>query len=241
RQELLPKAQPAVDAAAQVPQLHRSRVRDLSAGQDRQRGVCRGASRRRLSVWLPEGQGSGGQASSEGEGSSAGVLPRQLRRQQLPLAGWVRRLELPGSADHRRQRILNKGKLMLNRDIYQKDPSTRKLLNEGVASVNDDKTNQALSVLRYELETFVCDGQYERGLEHILNIYLKNIEQAEQPAVWVSGFYGSGKSHLVKMLRALWVDSAFEDGATARGIATLPQSVSDQFKELTIQAKRHGG
>ena len=130
---------------------------------------------------------------------------------------------------------------MLNRDIYQKDPSTRKLVNEGVASVNDEKTSQALSVLRYELETFVCDGQYEKGLEHVLDIYLKNIEQAEQPAVWVSGFYGSGKSHLVKMLRALWVDSAFDDGATARGIATLPQSVSDQLKELTTQAKRHGG
>ncbi|MBM3273375.1 BREX system P-loop protein BrxC, partial [Candidatus Kaiserbacteria bacterium] len=130
---------------------------------------------------------------------------------------------------------------MLNRDIYQKDPSTRKLVNEGVASVNDEKTHQALSVLRYELETFVCDGQYEKGLEHILDVYLKNIEQAEQPAVWVSGFYGSGKSHLVKMLRALWVDSVFDDGATARGIANLPQGVSDQLKELSTQAKRHGG
>ena len=130
---------------------------------------------------------------------------------------------------------------MLNRDIYQKDPSTRKLVNEGVASVNDEMTHQGLSVLRYELETFVCDGQYEKGLEHILDVYLRNIEQAEQPAVWVSGFYGSGKSHLVKMLRALWVDTAFEDGATARGIANLPQGVSDQFKELSTQAKRHGG
>lgn len=130
---------------------------------------------------------------------------------------------------------------MLNRDIYQKDPSTRKLVNEGVASVNDEKTNQALSVLRYELESFVCDGQYEKGLEHILDVYLKNIEQAEQPAVWVSGFYGSGKSHLVKMLRALWVDSQFEDGATARGIANLPQGVGDYLKELSTQAKRHGG
>ena len=130
---------------------------------------------------------------------------------------------------------------MLNRDIYQKDPSTRKLVNEGVASVNDETTNQALSVLRYELDTFVCDGQYEKGLVHILETYLKNIEQAQQPAVWVSGFYGSGKSHMVKMLRALWVDTKFEDGATARGIASLPQSVTDQLKELTNQGKRHGG
>ena len=130
---------------------------------------------------------------------------------------------------------------MKNRDIYQKDPATQKLINEGVASVNDEKTSQALAVLRYELETFVCDGQYEKGMSHILQIYLKNIDQAQQPAVWVSGFYGSGKSHLVKMLRALWVDTVFDDGATARGIANLPQSISDNFKELSTQAKRHGG
>lgn len=130
---------------------------------------------------------------------------------------------------------------MLNRDIYQKDPTTRKLINEGVASVNDEKTDLALSVLRYELETFVCDGQYQKGLAHILDVYLKNLNQAEQPAVWVSGFYGSGKSHLVKMLRALWVDSAFDDGATARGIANLPQGISDPLRELSTQAKHHGG
>lgn len=130
---------------------------------------------------------------------------------------------------------------MKNRSVYLKDPATRKLVNEGVASVNDERTRKALEVLRYELETFVCDGQYQKGLEHILFTYLKNIDQAQQPAVWVSGFYGSGKSHLVKMLRALWVDTQFEDGATARGIADLPQNISDQLKELSTQAKRHGG
>ena len=113
---------------------------------------------------------------------------------------------------------------MKNREIYSKDPSTRKLVNEGVASVNDERTDQALSVLRYELDTFVCDGQYAKGMEHILETYLKNINQAQQPAVWVSGFYGSGKSHLVKMLRALWIDTEFPDGATARSIATRSDS-----------------
>ena len=130
---------------------------------------------------------------------------------------------------------------MNNRDIYQKDPATRKLVNEGVVSVNDENSSQALAVLRYELETFVCDGQYEKGMSHILETYLKNIDQAQQPAVWVSGFYGSGKSHFVKMLRALWVDTVFEDGATARGIANVPQNISDSLKELSTQAKRHGG
>ena len=130
---------------------------------------------------------------------------------------------------------------MTNRDIYQKDPTRQKLVNEGVATVNDERTRQALDVLRYELETFVCDGQYEKGMAHILETYLKNIVQAQQPAVWVSGFYGSGKSHLVKMLRALWSDVVFEDGATARGIANLPQHIRDCLKELDTQARRHGG
>ncbi len=130
---------------------------------------------------------------------------------------------------------------MKNRQIYSKDPAERKLVNEGVASVNDDRSPAALSVLRYELETFVCDGQYGKGLAHILDVYLRNIHQAQQPAVWVSGFYGSGKSHLVKMLRALWLNTAFEDGATARGIASLPRDIQDHLKELTIQGKHHGG
>ena len=66
---------------------------------------------------------------------------------------------------------------MYNHDIYQKDPATRKLVNEGVASVNDETTSHALAVLRYELETFVCDGQYEKGMSHILETYLKNTDQ----------------------------------------------------------------
>ena len=131
--------------------------------------------------------------------------------------------------------------MITNRQIYQMDPSARKLVNEGVANVNDERTSHALEVLRYELETFVCDGQYERGMELILETYLKNIDQAQQPSVWVSGFYGSGKSHLVKMLRALWLDTPFDDGATARGVAVLSQNVRDLLKELATQGKRHGG
>jgi len=131
---------------------------------------------------------------------------------------------------------------MKNRDVFLIDPSTRKLVNEGVASVNDDLTTpEALDILRYELETFVCDGQYHKGLEHILYTFLGNTSQPTQPAVWVSGFYGSGKSHLVKMLRALWVNTRFADGATARGIAKLPDDIKAHLTELDNQGKRHGG
>ncbi|WP_407278229.1 BREX system P-loop protein BrxC [Aromatoleum evansii] len=131
---------------------------------------------------------------------------------------------------------------MLNRDIYVKSPDQNRLANNGVAEVSEDHSAAALEVLRYELETFVCDGQYEKGIETILETFLRNLgTKSEQPGVWISGFYGSGKSHLAKMLRALWTDLQLPGGASARGLAHLPSGVSDQLKELSTQGKRNGG
>ena len=131
---------------------------------------------------------------------------------------------------------------MLNRDIYLKAPQQNRLVNNGVAEVSEDHSEAAQSILRYELETFVCDGQYEKGLETILEKFLLNLDsRTEQPGVWISGFYGSGKSHLAKMLRTLWTDYQFADGATARGLAVLPTGVTEKLKELSTQGRRHGG
>jgi hypothetical protein len=63
----------------------------------------------------------------------------------------------------------------------------------------------------------------------------------KQPAVWVSGFYGSGKSHLVRVLEYLWQDVLFSDGSSARGLVNLPDEIRDLLKELTTAGKRHGG
>jgi hypothetical protein len=130
---------------------------------------------------------------------------------------------------------------MKNHDVFQQDPLKGKLINDGVAVVNDDTGDEAMRVLRREIESFVCTGQFEKGLGGILSTYLSNLNQPTQPAAWISGFFGSGKSHMAKMIRALWVDTTFSDGATARGLANLPQSVVDPLKELSVQAKRHGG
>lgn len=131
---------------------------------------------------------------------------------------------------------------LLNRDIYATPPTERKLENEGVANVNDSEANeQAKAVLRYELKTFVCEGQYKSGTVDILDSYLRNVNKAQQQGVWVSGFFGSGKSHLVKMLRALWVNTKFADGARARDIANLPDKVKELFIELDATGKREGG
>ena len=128
---------------------------------------------------------------------------------------------------------------MLNNEIYVKAPETNRLVNNGVAEVSEDHSEAAMHVLRYELETFVCDGQYEKGLEKILTTFIRNLgNKAEQPGIWISGFYGSGKSHMAKMLRTLWTDITFADKATARSIAQLPSSVTDALKELTTAGSR---
>lgn len=129
---------------------------------------------------------------------------------------------------------------MINRECLATDPVQLELLNQGVAEVKDLRSDEELKVLRFELETFVCQGQYAKGLERILSCFNSHIGQV-QPASWVSGFYGSGKSHLVKMLRALWTDLPFADGQRPRGIAKLSPEVADALTELSTQAKAHGG
>lgn len=131
---------------------------------------------------------------------------------------------------------------MKNQEIYLKDPGANALLNDGVANVTDGRSEQELRILRYELETFVCKGEYAEGLRRILESFLGHVDEPQQPGIWVSGFYGSGKSHFVKMLRALWVDFRFDsDGATARSLVKLPPEVADPLRELSNRAKRLGG
>ena len=131
---------------------------------------------------------------------------------------------------------------MKNREVYQRDPSKIHLLNNGVAAMTDALTEEERRTLRFELEHFVCEGEYRRGMVRVLNAYVSSMGQPEQPAAWISGFYGSGKSHLVKMFHYLWIDYTFpEDGASARGLARLPDDVKDLLKEVSTLGKRQGG
>ena len=84
---------------------------------------------------------------------------------------------------------------MKNRDVYERDPDGISLLNNGVAAMTDAATDDERRTLRFELEHFVCEGQYRSGLVRILESYLGRQGQPEQPAAWISGFFGSGKSH----------------------------------------------
>ena len=132
---------------------------------------------------------------------------------------------------------------MLNKDTFQTNPADYRLANQGVAKISFPPTPEALETLRGELSTFVCDGAYANGLSRILEAYLGSVGKGgSAPAVWISGFYGSGKSHLASMLASLWTNLKFPDGATAEGlISHLPPEVSAPLKELRIAARRVGG
>ena len=132
---------------------------------------------------------------------------------------------------------------MLNRETFHTDPAEYRLANQGVAKTSFPPTPEALETLRGELTTFVCDGAYANGLARILEAFLGSIGRGSSaPAVWISGFFGSGKSHLASMIAALWTNLEFSDGATAEGLVHhLPREVAAPLKELRIAAQRASG
>ncbi len=88
------------------------------------------------------------------------------------------------------------------RDIFEK-PVDRAI--EGVIKADDEAS------LRVELEEYVITNEIERQLEKFLDAY-NNSGTAN--GVWISGFFGSGKSHLLKML-ALLLDNRDIGGSPA--------------------------
>ncbi|MGN5009222.1 BREX system P-loop protein BrxC [Aeromonas sp. 96A] len=89
---------------------------------------------------------------------------------------------------------------------------------EGVIKADDEAS------LRLEIEEYVLTNEVEKRLESFLDAY-NNYEGAN--GVWVSGFFGSGKSHLLKML-ALLLENRQIDGASALDLF-LPKCGSNEI------------
>ena len=93
----------------------------------------------------------------------------------------------------------------LLKDIFEK-PVDRAI--DGVIKA-DDKAS-----LRVELDEYVITGEIGQRLEQFLEAY-NNYDTSN--GVWISGFFGSGKSHLLKML-ALLLENRDVEGKTAHEI-----------------------
>ena len=127
-------------------------------------------------------------------------------------------------------------------ELLDRDPLRVRLANNGQARITGGEDPKVMRELRDELETFVCRGRFADALQRILERYVTNLDASRQDAVWVSGFFGSGKSHLLKMLAHLWVNTKFDDGATARSLVAgrLPPEVEHTLRELEGRARRIG-
>ncbi|QRI75055.1 MULTISPECIES: BREX system P-loop protein BrxC [Rhodococcus] len=130
--------------------------------------------------------------------------------------------------------------MIINNELFTRRPLDFEIPNDGVTNVDRPDDSKQWKVLEYELTSFVCEGEYEHGLERILDSYIRHRSSTTQPAVWVSGFYGSGKSHLVRVLQHLWADTTLPTGASACGLVSLPQGIKDQLVELSTVGKRDG-
>lgn len=123
-------------------------------------------------------------------------------------------------------------------DLLDRDPRGQRLINNGQARLSGTDESED----RGELKTFVCEGKYGDGITRILEGFCRDLSKSSQQAAWVSGFYGSGKSHLLKMLRYLWTNTVFADGMSPRSLVEdMPDSVRAALRELDTQAARAGG
>lgn len=130
---------------------------------------------------------------------------------------------------------------LTNREVFAVDPTERDIPNLGVAKVKSPEDESDWATLKWELSSFVCEGEYERGLERILDQFVSHVGQNEQPAVWVNGFYGSGKTHLMRVLEYLWHDYELPSGESARSLTRLTSDIEAHLTELSSLARRAGG
>ena len=95
---------------------------------------------------------------------------------------------------------------------------------EGVIKADDEAD------LRQEVEEYVLTNEVEKRLEDFLSAY-NNYTGAN--GVWISGFFGSGKSHLLKMLALLLEDREIGQAGTLD--LFLPKCGENQILRADLQ------
>ena len=95
---------------------------------------------------------------------------------------------------------------MILSQIYKKE--INRPLNPAV-SVTDNREN----TISVEIEEYVFTDEIINGLFNVLNAVRK--KSANHNGIWISGYYGSGKSHFLKYLD-FCLDPKFCEKALAR-------------------------
>ena len=95
---------------------------------------------------------------------------------------------------------------------------------EGVIKADDE------AHLLQEVEEYVLTNEVARRLDELLGAYL---DYQGANGVWISGFFGSGKSHLLKMLALLFEDRQI-DGQRALDLF-LPKLADNTFLRADLQ------
>ncbi len=94
------------------------------------------------------------------------------------------------------------------------------------------------SIIWQELEEYVVTKELKRHLETFITAYLKVMDNPRDPAItskmgaWVSGFFGSGKSHFIKILSYLLENKEVKDpisGITKKAIDFFEDKIEDNI------------
>ncbi|TGL58697.1 BREX system P-loop protein BrxC [Leptospira ognonensis] len=110
---------------------------------------------------------------------------------------------------------------MTLQNIFEK-PVDRPI--EGVIKADDQAS------LRTEIDEYILTNQVEQRLEDFLDAY---IDPKVANGVWISGFFGSGKSHLLKMLALLLENREIENQKT--GDIFLSKVKDNEILRASIQ------
>jgi hypothetical protein len=95
---------------------------------------------------------------------------------------------------------------------------------EGVIKADDDRN------LQTELEEYVVTRDVARGLSIFTDRYLNELSTN---GVWISGFFGSGKSHLLKMLSLVLENKQLPNGA--RSADLLLPKIQDEIVRADLR------
>jgi energy-coupling factor transporter ATP-binding protein EcfA2 len=108
-------------------------------------------------------------------------------------------------------------------DIFEKDV-TRPI--DGVIKADD------ITHLGTEVEEYVLTNEAEKALSALLEEYTA---YTTGNAVWISGFFGSGKSHLLKMLAHLLGDVDGQAFSRTKASESFVSKTTDQFLKASLK------